>query len=253
MNPCIHSKSNQENTSGFPQCLKMAEVPVPKLSCSLLSATHRLSVSQAVAFPKWRCGTATGRWLERVVWKGSTRGLGLRGSTQTVAAFWHVGPHSYLLCSPKERQTVLKPLRLLPPAVLEMGAHGSCCLPAACGLLLHPTLSSSRLSGYECGLPGRKRVCVYAIIHLFVCIHEKTTQKPVLAHVAHAGFREKLCAFICLCFLLCKQSCNGEAELSMEQFAWRPLVWDKKEQSSKENFLCKCFLLELIKCLLKCC
>lgn len=97
--------------------------------------------------------------------------------------------------------------------------HGSCCLPAACGLLLHPTLSSSRLSGYECGLPGHKRICVYAIIHLFVCIHEKTTQKPVLAHVARAGFREKLCAFICLCFLLCKQSCNGEAELSMEQFA----------------------------------
>ena len=153
------------------------------------------------------------------MWKGSTRGLGLWGSTQTVAVFWHVAPHSHLLCSAKERQTVLKPLWLLPPAALETGAQGSCCLPAACRLLLHPTLPSSRLSGYECGLPGQKRVCVYAIIHLFVCIHEKTTQKPVLAHAACAGFREKLCVFICLCFSSCKQSCNGEVELSMEQFA----------------------------------
>ena len=139
-----------------------------------------------------------GRWLERAVWKGSTRGLGSQGSTQTVAVFWHAGPHSHLLCSPKERQTVLKPLWLLPPAVLKMGTQGSCCPPAVCRFLLHPTLPSSLLSSYERSCPGHKRVCVCAIIRLFVCIREKTTQKPALAHAAHAGFREKLCTFICV-------------------------------------------------------
>lgn len=98
----------------------------------------------------------------------------------------------------QQRQTALKPPWLLPRAVLETGAHGSCRLPAACRLLLHPTLPSPGLSDYECGLPGHERVCVYAITHLFVYAREKTTKKPVLANTAPAGFGEKLCAFICL-------------------------------------------------------
>lgn len=104
------------------------------------------------------------------MWKDSTRGLGLQGGTPAVAVFWHMAPHSCLLCCPEERKTVLKLLWLPPAAVLKMGAQGSCCSPAT--FLLHPTLPSPRLSGYECGLPGHNHVCVYAIINLFVYIHE---------------------------------------------------------------------------------
>lgn len=183
-----------------------------------------------------RCRTALGRWLMRMAWQDR----GHRWAHRLLQCFGTT-PHSHLLCFPKERQTMLKPLWFLPPAVLETGAQGSCGLPAVCRLLLHPALPSPRLSGAKCGLPGHKHVCGCANIHLFVCIHEKTTQKPALAHAARDGFREKLCAFICLWFSLCKSSCTGEAELSMEQFAWRSLVQNKKEQSSTRNFLCSAF------------
>lgn len=101
---------------------------------------------------------------------------------------------SSLTCSLfSQTETVLKPLWLLPTAVLETGAQGSCNVQ----ILLHPTLPSSRLSGYECSFSGHRPVCVYVVIHLFMCIREKTTQKPALAHAAHALEKSWLHLFAC--------------------------------------------------------
>lgn len=142
---------------------KWQKFQVQKSSHSVLSATWWLSVFQAVTFPKWRCGTS---WLKNAVWKGNTIRLGLCWSKQTVAVFWHMAPHSHLPCSPKQRQAVLKPLWLLPTAVLETGAQGSCVVQTSAPP--YPAFLSAVCLWVQLSWP---QTCLCICNHSFVCVH----------------------------------------------------------------------------------
>lgn len=186
----------------FLSASKWQKFQVPKSSQSVLSSTWWLSVFQAVSFSKWRCGTS---WLKRVV-EGQHHQAGFMLKQTDCCSVLACGSS---LTSSLFSKTETDSVKTSVAAVLETGAQGSCCLLAVLRLLLHPTLPSSGLFGYECIFPGHGPVCVYAIIRLFVCIHEKATEKPALAHMAHASFGEKLSAFHSLCFSFCSQNCTG--------------------------------------------
>lgn len=129
--------------------------------------------------------------------RAAPSGWGYPGA-QTVAVFWHVAPHSHLPCSPKQRQTVLKPLWLLPPAVLETGAQGSCCLPAVFRLLLHPTLPSSQLSGYECSFLATD-LSVYMQSFTCLCAFMKGNTETSTGTCSSCWLWRKV---VCICLLV---------------------------------------------------
>lgn len=85
------------------------------------------------------------------------------------------------------------------------------------------------------------QTCLCICSHSFVYVHSWKDNTETSTGTCSSCFGEKLAAFVCLCFSLCSQSCAGEAEMSMEWFAWRSLVQDKKEQSSREKCLCSAF------------
>lgn len=216
INPCTHSKPSQENNSTFPQCFKMAEVSSAKiLWVSFLplggSQFSKLCLSQ---------NEGVGQAGSRGWWKGSTIRLGLCWSKQTVVVFWHVAPHSHPPCSPKQRQTVLKPLwlqflrqELKAPAV-SLQCSDFCstlpCLPLGC-LVMSAAFLAMDLS-------------VYMQSFICLCAFMKRQQRNQHWHTWLMLALEKSCLHFIPCAFRFAAKIALDAEMSMEQFASRSLV-----------------------------
>lgn len=173
---------------------KWQKLQVPKSSHGVFSATRWLSVFQAVIFPKWRCGTS---WLKRVVWKGSTIGLGLCWSKQTVAVFWHVAPHPHLPCSPKTETDSVQ---------TSVAAPQSSSWDRSSRLLLSPCSFQTSAPPYPAFLSAVwlwvwlswPQTCLCICNHSFVCVHswKGNTETSTGTCSSHWLWRKAVC--ICL-------------------------------------------------------